>query len=549
MDSLLLPGVLDQCGCFALAQLVWGLGLLGHTHTGLFAACLDRFMQRQHDIDRSQQPANVLYGAAKAEWQMEPGQAQQLLAALGGSPTIATLPITQSKLNSAMATGRPKPAARSKLLLVTLAACILGSLPSAVHAHASLTTPRSRNEAFFNNWYANGGNGLGPRPFRPAGSPGVCGDPYQEVSPASNMATFQGPVTAYQSGQTIRVSVRLQVNHGGRLTFRLCDRKTNLDQGCFNARTLVRADNGKPHWYILTGSWEGTNAGRPEFANIDLRLPAGFSCPGGCVLQMEYYTYNSCVEQCPREDCGFYADRMNRILPVNIQGPKDICRTGGTQEIFLNCADIVITGSSGPTPPGPTPPGPTPPGPTPPPPTCNDNRADCTAWGPGLCSNAGVRATCPCMCRSGATPPGPTPPGPTPPGPTPPPPTCNDNRADCTAWGPGLCSTPGVATTCPCMCRTRTARAARRAARRIGGQAAAAAAAAVDPATVPADTSVASAAASAAVDPAAAVDAAAAVDPAAAAVASSTEVPPLSVVHLSPAPEPAAAEGAAGAAP
>jgi hypothetical protein len=69
---------------------------------------------------------------------------------------------------------------------------------------------------------------------------GVCGDPYQEVSPATNMANFQGPVTTYQSGQIIRVSVRLQVNHGGRLTFRLCDRRTNLDQGCFNSRTLLR---------------------------------------------------------------------------------------------------------------------------------------------------------------------------------------------------------------------------------------------------------------------------------------------------------------------
>jgi hypothetical protein len=75
----------------------------------------------------------------------------------------------------------------------------------------------------------------------------VCGDPYQEVSPATNLATFQGPVTTYQSGQTIRVTVRLQVNHGGRLTFRLCDRRTNLDQACFNARTLLR-------YYLLAAS-------------------------------------------------------------------------------------------------------------------------------------------------------------------------------------------------------------------------------------------------------------------------------------------------------
>jgi hypothetical protein len=32
----------------------------------------------------------------------------------------------------------------------------------------------------------------------------------------------------------------MQVNHGGRLTFRICDRSTNLDQNCFNGRTLLR---------------------------------------------------------------------------------------------------------------------------------------------------------------------------------------------------------------------------------------------------------------------------------------------------------------------
>jgi hypothetical protein len=77
-----LQQLLMKCRCRQLSQLVWGLGLLGHTQTGLFAACLDQFMQQQHDIDRAQQSANVLYGAAKAGWQMEGGQVQQLLAAL-----------------------------------------------------------------------------------------------------------------------------------------------------------------------------------------------------------------------------------------------------------------------------------------------------------------------------------------------------------------------------------------------------------------------------------------------------------------------------------
>lgn len=119
---------------------------------------------------------------------------------------------------------------------------------------------------------------------------------------------------------------------------------------------------------------------------------------------------------------------------------------------FAACsADIIIFGTSGPTPPTPSPSPPTPPtppspGPVPSPPVgCVDTYAACPGWGPGQCGTPGVATYCPCMCR-GST-------GPVPPGPTPPPPTgCNDNRADCTAWGPGLCTTPGVAQTCPCMC-------------------------------------------------------------------------------------------------
>uniref|UniRef100_A0A383VKB0 Uncharacterized protein n=1 Tax=Tetradesmus obliquus TaxID=3088 RepID=A0A383VKB0_TETOB len=96
---------------------------------------------------------------------------------------------------------------------------------------------------------------------------------------------------------------------------------------------MFMADGRGPHWYILTGSWAGTNAGRPETASFDLSLPSGFSCPGGCVLQMEYFTYNTCIEQCDRSVCGFYADRRNQI--TNQAGPLEICRAGGPQEIFL----------------------------------------------------------------------------------------------------------------------------------------------------------------------------------------------------------------------
>jgi hypothetical protein len=68
----------------------------------------------------------------------------------------------------------------------------------------------------------------------------VCGDPTQEVSPATNIANFRGPVTTFAPGSVVRMRVLMQVNHGGRLTFRICDRSSNLDQACFNSRELLR---------------------------------------------------------------------------------------------------------------------------------------------------------------------------------------------------------------------------------------------------------------------------------------------------------------------
>eukprot|EP00775_Hariotina_reticulata_P006044 gene6044-6282_t len=181
----------------------------------------------------------------------------------------------------------------------------------------------------------------------------MVGDPL-----VTNMAALTNyPIQAtYTSGQTVRFSVLLQVNHGGRFTFRLCDRRSNLDQACFNARTLLRADNNKPHWYITTGKWSSpTTPPPPTTISMDYRLPAGFTCPNGCTIQWEYYTYNTCLEPCPKEECGFYADRMNYIIPPKDQGPKSYCSQmppSSPPEIFRNCADVLIIGGNSPgTPP------------------------------------------------------------------------------------------------------------------------------------------------------------------------------------------------------
>jgi len=44
---------------------------------------------------------------------------------------------------------------------------------------------------------------------------------------------------------------------------------------------MHRADNNKPHWYILTGKWGDP----PVNMQMSYKLPAGFSCPNGCTIQ------------------------------------------------------------------------------------------------------------------------------------------------------------------------------------------------------------------------------------------------------------------------
>jgi hypothetical protein len=43
-----------------------------------------------------------------------------------------------------------------------------------------------------------------------------------------------------------------------------------------------RADNDRPFWYLLTGDFNVNG----QVVEMEYRLPAGFTCPDGCVLQM-----------------------------------------------------------------------------------------------------------------------------------------------------------------------------------------------------------------------------------------------------------------------
>jgi hypothetical protein len=131
-----LPQLLAQCECRHLSQLVWGLGLLGHTHTGLFAACLDGYMQIVGNEERAQHVSSVLYGAAKAEWQLQNEQLQLLLAALVRLLPDADPKAVSSSLGSiakmaGRTTGQQQHLLQQSPYLQQLLAGLAGKLPAA----------------------------------------------------------------------------------------------------------------------------------------------------------------------------------------------------------------------------------------------------------------------------------------------------------------------------------------------------------------------------------------------------------------------------------
>jgi hypothetical protein len=112
--------------------------------------------------------------------------------------------------------------AASTTLLLTL--CVVASLPFAAHAHGYVTVPKSRNFVAYQAglmYDPGNGNGIGPSASLPRGNPGVCGDPFQLVSPASDYVSNPTPIQAtYTAGQAISITVKVTANHGGYFAFR-----------------------------------------------------------------------------------------------------------------------------------------------------------------------------------------------------------------------------------------------------------------------------------------------------------------------------------------
>ena len=70
---------------------------------------------------------------------------------------------------------------------------------------------------------------------------GVCGDPYQHFADSSYYSRMVTPIQAtYSAGSIITVQSWIHVNHGGRIGVKLCPRRDNINQACFDAFPLTR---------------------------------------------------------------------------------------------------------------------------------------------------------------------------------------------------------------------------------------------------------------------------------------------------------------------
>lgn len=82
---------------------------------------------------------------------------------------------------------------------------------------------------------------LSSMPLMPAG---VCGDPWQSLTDPTYATFFANqvmtPSATFTPGQRVRFAWQLTANHGGFFAFKICPRKTGLDQACFDANPLFR---------------------------------------------------------------------------------------------------------------------------------------------------------------------------------------------------------------------------------------------------------------------------------------------------------------------
>jgi hypothetical protein len=135
-----------------------------------------------------------------------------------------------------------------------------------------------------------------PESNGPATIPDMCGSPYQrQGEPGSFVDKYYGPQVTYISGEEIAITIRVTANHGGRFAFSVCPKLPGeVTQACFNesANYLTRADGpykGKRYYYMSGAEPAGDNENGERI--IKWKLPAGVSCPRGCMLQWWWVGY------------------------------------------------------------------------------------------------------------------------------------------------------------------------------------------------------------------------------------------------------------------
>ncbi|CAM9309077.1 unnamed protein product [Ectocarpus sp. 8 AP-2014] len=200
---------------------------------------------------------------------------------------------------------------------------------------------------------------------------GICGDPEQNEEEGANFySTPNGDwpiLNTYQEGQVLEIKLGMTAYHWGHVEFFICNADEMEDpdgianQECFNNYPLTRAegdDENSPidpnypgRYYVDPKCREGeTDQTKPEGAqdgyviHASYQLPEGLTCDR-CILQMNYYTGNSC------KHVGYEefepASWPSACAPEKhdwIELDRYLCGENGSYpEEFWACADFSIT--------------------------------------------------------------------------------------------------------------------------------------------------------------------------------------------------------------
>eukprot|EP00904_Undaria_pinnatifida_P011980 jgi/Undpi1/7912/HiC_scaffold_24.g10384.m1 len=270
--------------------------------------------------------------------------------------------------------------------------CFQSRGPAAVRARAEAETDPTElamygdgawphYSAYERNELASNGNYYEPDAI--AVRHGICGDPEQTAQEGSNLFGQNNAnypiLETYAEGSVMEVKVVVSTYHWGHLEFFICNADDMSDpdgvvtQGCFNMHPLDRAsdddtasriDPNHVGRYFLDPACRAseTDQSMPDGAfsgdvvTARYQLPDGLTC-SRCIVQMVYYTGNSCRH--PGYDEFNPSSWDSECAPNTadwINTGVGMCGDGDAYpEEFWNCADIEITSDGNATPIAPSP--------------------------------------------------------------------------------------------------------------------------------------------------------------------------------------------------